>query len=51
MKEILALLASHGYKKISPSVQKANYMVRLYLKVGFEIVRKKEEKYIMVFTF
>ncbi len=49
MKEILALLESHGYKQVSLSVQKANYAVKLYLKVGFEIVRENEEEYIMVY--
>ncbi len=48
MKEILALLKSHEYSRVSLSVQKANYAVKLYLKVGFEIVRENEEEYIMV---
>lgn len=51
MKEILALLKSHGYKRVSLSVQKANYAAKLYLKVGFEIVCENEEEYIMVCTF
>lgn len=49
MKEILALLKSHGYKQVSLSVQKANYAAKLYLKAGFEIVRESEEEYIMVY--
>ena len=48
MKEILALLKSHGYKQVSLSVQKANYAAKLYPKVGFEIVRENEEEYIMM---
>lgn len=48
MKGILTLLKSHGYSRVSLSVQKANYAVKLYLKVGFEIVRENEEEYIMV---
>lgn len=48
MKEILALLKEHGYKRVSLSVQKANYAVKLYQKVGFEIVQENEEEYIMV---
>ena len=48
MKEMLALLKSHGYSRVSLSVQKANYATKLYLKVGFEIVRENEEEYIMV---
>lgn len=51
MKEILALLKSHGYKQVSLSVQKANYAAKLYLRIGFEIVRENEEEYIMVCTF
>lgn len=48
MKEMLALLKSHGYSRVSLSVQKANDAVKLYLKVGFEIIRENEEEYIMV---
>ncbi len=49
MKEILALLKSHGYSRVSLSVQKVNYAAKLYLKVGFEIVKENEEEYIMVY--
>jgi ribosomal protein S18 acetylase RimI-like enzyme len=48
MKEILVRLKSRGYRKTSLSVQKANYAVRMYLKLGFEIVDENEEEYIMV---
>ena len=48
MNEILALLKSHGYSRVSLSVQKANYAAKLYLKIGFEIVQENEEEYIMV---
>ena len=48
MKEILVLLKSHGYRQVSLSVQKTNYAAKLYLKVGFEIVKENEEEYIMV---
>lgn len=48
MNEILALLKSYGYEQFSLSVQKANYVAKFYLKVGFEIVRENEEEYIMV---
>lgn len=51
MKKILALLKSLGYRRVSLSVQKANYAAKMYLKVGFEIVRENEEEYIMVCTF
>ena len=49
MKEILALLKTHGYKQVSLSVQKANYAAKMYLKIGFEIVRENEEEYTMVY--
>ena len=49
MKEILALLKSHGYSRVSLSVQKANYATKMYLKNGFEIVKENEEEYIMVY--
>lgn len=48
MKEILTLLKKHGYKRVSLSVQNANYATKMYQKVGFEIVRENEEEYIMV---
>ena len=48
MQEMLELLRSKGYKKASLAVQKANYAVRMYQKVGFEIVDENEEEFIMV---
>ena len=49
MKEILALLKSHGYSQVSLSVQKANYAAKMYLKIGFKIIRENEEEYIMAY--
>ena len=49
MKEMLALLKTHEYGRVSLSVQKANYAAKLYLKVGFEIIRESEEEYVMVY--
>ena len=48
MKEMLSLLAGKGYGRVSLSVQKANYAVRMYLKLGFRIIRETEEEYVMV---
>ena len=48
MKQILLLLKEDGYEKVSLSVQKANYAVKLYVKTGFEIVEGNDEEYIMV---
>ncbi len=48
MTAMLAQLKSRGYSKTSLAVQKANYAVRMYKKVGFEIVDENAEEYIMV---
>lgn len=48
MREMVDILKDAGYEQVSLSVQKANYAVKMYLKLGFEIVSEKEEEYIMV---
>ena len=48
MNEMLALLKEKGYKQASLAVQKANYAVRMYEKVGFITVNENEEEFIMV---
>lgn len=48
MKRMLIKLKVQGYKQASLSVQKMNYAVRMYKKVGFEIVDENDEEYIMV---
>ena len=48
MKEMLCILKDRGYKRASLAVQKANYAVKMYKKVGFEIVDQNEEEYIML---
>lgn len=48
MKEIITILKSKGYKRLSLAVQKMNYAVRMYEKVGFKIVDENDEEYIMV---
>ena len=48
MKRMLCELKQRGYQKTSLSVQKANYAVQMYLKVGFEIIEEHEEEYIMI---
>lgn len=37
-----------GYAKLSLSVQKVNYAVKLYRKAGFTTVKETTEEYIMV---
>lgn len=51
MKEMLSILKKRGYKQASLAVQKTNYAVKLYKKIGFEIVDENEEEYIMLFHF
>ncbi len=48
MREHYQLFKDKGYKQTSLSVQKANYVVELYRKVGFEVVDENEEEYIML---
>ena len=47
MKQILLTLKGREYKQVSLSVQKINYAVSMYKKVGFEVVRENEEDYVM----
>lgn len=48
MENMLNLLKKKGFKQASLSVQKANYAVRMYEKVGFKTVAENSEEYIMV---
>lgn len=48
MKEMLRLLKEQGYKQASLAVQKANYAVKMYQKVGFEMIDENEQEYIML---
>lgn len=41
-------LKKRGYERTSLAVQKANYAVRMYKKVGFNIIDENGEEYIMV---
>jgi len=41
-------LKKRGYERTSLAVQKANYAVRMYKKVGFSIIDENDEEYIMV---
>ena len=49
MRDMLELLKKKGYEQTSLSVQKVNYAVRMYQKVGFEVIDENEEEYIMVY--
>lgn len=48
MQNMLGVLKKNGYKQTSLAVQKANYAVKMYKNVGFEIVDENEEEYIMI---
>ena len=48
LKELLSALKSVGYSKISLSVQKANFAVKMYKLAGFTVVDENSEEYIMV---
>lgn len=48
MKEMLLILKQRGYKQTSLAVQKANFAIKLYKKLGFKVVDENEEEYIMV---
>jgi ribosomal protein S18 acetylase RimI-like enzyme len=48
MRKMLELLRKDGYGKASLAVQKANYAVKMYEKVGFRTVDQNSEEYIMV---
>ena len=48
MHQMLSLLKTQGYEKASLAVQKANYAVKLYEKVGFKTIDENEEEYIMI---
>ena len=50
MIDMLSLLKAQGFKRASLAVQKANYAVRMYKNVGFEIVDENDEEYIMLYT-
>lgn len=48
MEKMLGILKERGYTQASLAVQKANYAVKMYKKVGFQIVEEKGEEYLML---
>jgi len=48
MQHMISLLRERGYKQTSLHVQKENYAVKMYLKLGFEIIHEDEEGYLML---
>lgn len=49
MAEMLQYLKECGYKRASLAVQKNNYAVRMYEKVGFKTVSENNEEFIMIY--
>lgn len=48
MKKMITYLVEKEYSQTSLSVQKENYAVRMYQKLGFEIIGENNEDYIML---
>ena len=48
MKRMLLHLKECGFERASLAVQKENYAVRMYKKVGFNVIDEKTEEYIMI---
>ena len=48
LEQLLQVEKLAGYSKISLSVQKSNYAVKMYKKVGFNIIEENSEEYIMI---
>ena len=51
LKEHLKVLKNNNYKRVSLSVNKENYALDLYKKLGFDIIKENNEDYIMVLNF
>lgn len=51
LKEHLKVLKKNNYKRVSLSVNKENYALDLYKKLGFDIIKENDEDYIMVLNF
>lgn len=49
MRKMLEKLRKTPYKQASLAVQKENYAVKMYQKLGFQIVNETEEEYIMIY--
>lgn len=48
LSSLLELLRVNGYNKVSLSVDKTNYAVRMYLKYGFKIIAERDHDYLMI---
>ena len=50
IKEMLSLPQVHDNKRVSLSVQKANYAAKLYQKIGFRIIKEIGDEWIMTYN-
>ena len=50
MTEMINYLQKSGYEKTSLSVDKENYAVKMYKKLGFEVITENNDDYLMVLT-
>lgn len=48
LQELITLLNEKGYRRLSLSVQKANYAVHMYERAGFRTIQENADEYIMV---
>lgn len=48
MQEMIDILRKYRYTQVSLSVAKNNYAFRMYRKLGFEIIKEKDEDYLMI---
>lgn len=48
MSAMITYLRGSGYKQTSLNVKKENYAVKLYKKMGFEVIAEDEEDYLML---
>jgi len=48
LQSLLDCLCKKGYVRVSLSVDKDNYAVRMYKKAGFEILEEREHDYLMM---
>ena len=51
MQTMLTELRQAGYRQASLSVQKENYAVRMYKKLGFRVVDENDSEYLMAYWF
>jgi len=51
MQEMIEKLRKQKYTQVSLSVAKDNYALRMYRKLGFKIIKEKDEDYLMILKF